>query len=251
MARRRHLSRAPITEAVIDLRVEVHEGTGIDALDTDLIERETGYRRIGPLAVAEFGIALDIEGGANPKLEQEQVHTIGSRFHSADEKYVAQLSIRGFTFSRLAPYEEWPTLTTEARRVWDVYARCLRPRLVSRVATRFINDLQLPMTTGGRFENYLASPLGLPDPAFGAVASFLIQYEGHDHDTEATVKCTQVLRPGLHERVLPVIIDIDVFRTQRFSFDDRVYWPYLDRLREVENRVFFSLLTEVCAELYE
>jgi uncharacterized protein (TIGR04255 family) len=249
MAEQRHLARAPITEAIVDFHVEVMEGADASAIDAATIEREIGYRRIGPLVASEFGITVD--SGAKPSISQEAVRTLGSRFHSADDKYVAQLTLQGFTFSRLTPYQDWPTLLSEARRVWDVYVRCIKPRAVSRVATRFINDLRLPMREGSRFGEYLASDLGLSDPAFRLVSSFLLQYDGTDSETQATVRCTQALRPGKYEGVLPVIIDIDVYRVQRFSFDDGAYWTYLDRLREVKNRVFFSLLTETCVRLYE
>ena len=48
-----------------------------------------------------------------------------------------------------------------------------------------------------------------------------------------------------------IVIDIDVYRGHRFSFDEGAYWPYLNRLRDVKNRVFFALLTEVCVDLYK
>jgi uncharacterized protein (TIGR04255 family) len=251
MAQQRHLAHAPITEAVIDLRVEIEEGIDVSSLDTATIEAATGYKRIGPLVAGEFGIIIDMEGAQGAAVSQDGVRTLGSRFHSADEKYVAQLSIHGLTFSRLAPYENWPTLTAEARRVWAVYSRCIKPRNISRVATRFINDLRLPMNSGAEFTTYLTSSLGLHDPAFRGISSFLVQYEGRDADSQATVRCTQALRPERYDGVLPVIIDIDVFRVQQFSFDETRVWAYLDRLRDIKNRVFFSLLTEACVELYK
>jgi uncharacterized protein (TIGR04255 family) len=251
MAQQRHLTHAPITEAVIDLRVEIREETDASSLNAELIERETGYRRIGPLVAGELGITVDFESGASPEVSQESVRTLGARYHSADDKYVALLSVQGFTFSRLTPYEDWPTLATEAHRIWDVYARSLEPRAVTRVATRFINDLQLPLKDGTTFENYLEGPFGLSDPAFREINGFLLQYSGHDPETEATVRCTQALRPGRHDGILPVVVDIDVYRPHRFSFDDKGFWPYLDRLRDVKNRVFFSLLTEACVDLYK
>lgn len=251
MAQQRHLKSAPITEAVVDLRVEIRDGTAIDSLNVEAISQEIGYRRIGPLVTGEFGFTVDFEGGASPQVSQESVQTIGARFHSADEKYVAQLSLQGFTFSRLAPYADWLELEREAKRVWEIYARLLKPRAVTRVATRFINDLQLPNGPAFDFDTYLASFPGLPDPAFGSISSFLLQHEGNDPETGASVRCTQALRPGKYDSVLPVVIDIDVYRGHRFSFDEGAYWPYLNRLRDVKNRVFFALLTEVCVDLYK
>ena len=46
-------------------------------------------------------------------------------------------------------------LVAETRRLWSLYVDKLEPEAIVRVATRFINKLKLPMTSGERFQDYL------------------------------------------------------------------------------------------------
>ncbi len=175
---------------------------------------------------------------------------LGTRFHSNDEKYVAQFSIEGFTLSRLAPYETWGALLSEARRLWPIFASAAQPSSFTRVATRFINDLQLPLKPGADFEDYLTTALMIPDPAFQQLTGFLLRYETTDFDAQATIICTQVLQPR-DANAASVIVDIDTFAQRKFDIAGESVWDYLSRLRDIKNRVFFNLITEKCAELYQ
>ena len=241
--------RAPITEEMVDFRIERSEWT-IGSIDDPRLGGDLGYHRVGPILKSQFGVTFDLEADTGPEFSSEPAEVVGSRFHSADEKYVAQLSIDGFSFSRLAPYENWEAFVGEAKRVWRIYVGAVRPRAVTRVATRFINDLQLPLSDPKPFAFYLNSVAAPPDIAFNKINGFLYQHFGRDPDSMASVTCTQALRSARYEGALPVILDIDVFRAMRFPIDDDSVWPYLDRLRLVKNRVFFSLLTDACVALY-
>src|SRR5262245_37268881 len=118
MAAQRHLPNAPITEAVIDFRVETPAAVTVEMLDAALAERGyLGYTKKGPIIRGEFGFSLTAKEGPVTRAAQSSV--IGVRLHSADERYVAQLSVEGFTLSRLQPYESWETLIGEARRLWQ------------------------------------------------------------------------------------------------------------------------------------
>jgi uncharacterized protein (TIGR04255 family) len=175
---------------------------------------------------------------------------LGTRLHSPDSKYVAQLTIEGFTLSRLAPYETWEKLEAEAQRLWPVYLAAAQPRTITRAATRYINELQLPLRPGDDFERFLTTPVVVDDPAFKSMSGFLLRHEVYDSPTEAVIVCTQLLRPAAPQGA-SLVIDIDVFRQANFSVDGESTWRYVERLREVKNRLFFNLITEDCVRLYE
>jgi len=175
---------------------------------------------------------------------------IGVRLHSADEKYVAQLTTEGFTLSRLAPYESWESLIAEAKRVWQVYRTCVKATRIQRTATRFINNLLLPIHPGDRFEKFLTGLPVMPPDYPQTVSSFLQRFVVSDAPSGATAILTQALDQVTTAGPLPVILDIDVFRETRFPADGPDVWAYLTDLRELKNRFFFGALTDAAMELY-
>jgi uncharacterized protein (TIGR04255 family) len=247
MARQRHLPRAPITEALIDLRVMPRDGLTFSVLQESLSALDFGYYVKNPISEGTFGFMLPADG-KQPQTTAESAQT-GLRLHSHDEKYVAQCRLSGFTLSRLPPYEAWPNLVQEAKRVWAVYIERLVPKQINRVATRFINNLQLPMAHGESYQKYLHKFVDVPDEAPQAVGSFFQRLQLIDVDTDARVILTLALDNTQSEGRVPVILDIDAFRSLEPPNQD--IWGNLDKLRELKNRCFFGTITEATAGLYE
>lgn len=249
MTRQRHLPHAPITEALIDIQVVPREGLTFARLQDSISTPEFGYYVKNPIAEGTFGFMLKSDG-TQPETTV-QAAQIGLRLHSHDEKYVAQCRVSGLTLSRLPPYEEWPTLIREARRVWAVYTERLRPTRVTRVATRFINNLQLPLNQGESYQKYLHKLVDVPDEAPQAVEAFLQRFQLVDVNSHARVILTLALdKPDPGTRV-PVILDIDAFALTDLELSDPAVWDILENLRTLKNRCFFSTITEMTAELYE
>jgi uncharacterized protein (TIGR04255 family) len=249
MAKQRHLPGAPITEALIDIQVAPRDGLTFTELQNAISAPEFGYYVKNPISEGTFGFMLTSDG-TQPQTTA-QAAQIGLRLHSQDEKYVLQCRLSGFTLSRLPPYEEWPNLIQEAKRLWAVYTERLLPKRVTRVATRFTNNLQLPMESGASYQKYLHKLVDVPDEAPQAVASFLQRFYLVDVECDASVILTLALDntpPGAHA---PVILDIDAFRVTDLELSSPDLWDILEKLRELKNRCFFGTITEATAELYE
>lgn len=248
MAKQRHLSRAPITEALIDLRVTQQDGLTFSELKNSVDPTEFGYYLKGPISFGTFGLALAPDGQRSTTTESSQV---GLRLHSNDEKYVAQFTISGFTLSRLPPYETWENLLAETRRLWAVYVQRLSPKRVGRVATRFINNLQLPLKPGASFQLYVNKLIDVPDEAPQAVETFLQRFGLVDIATGARVILTLALDGMPVGGPAPVILDVDAFVATDLKPIDNTIWDTLEKLRELKNHSFFGTITELAAELYE
>lgn len=249
MARQRHLPHAPITEALIDVHVEPRHDLTFPALQQTIATPEFGYYVKNSISQGTFAFKLTLDG-AQPQTTAE-ASQIGLRLHSDDEKYVAQCRLSGFTLSRLRPYEEWSNLIREAKRVWAIYTERLTPVRVTRVATRFINNLQLPMHLGASFQEYLHKLVDVPDEAPQAVASFLQRFQLVDVQSNALVNLTLALESTPIFGPAPVVLDVDAFIVKDLDPEHEELWVILEHLRALKNQCFFGSLTERAAKLYE
>lgn len=248
MATVRHLPNAPITEGLIDIRVRLRTDADTSLL-AGLSERlRDSYRTFGPIVHQQVEVQFSPQ---QPASSHTVSRDLGVRYHSLpDERYVAQFQLSGFTLSRLSPYETWDKLIAETQRLWRIYVECVSPQAVTRVATRFINNLRLPMQTGDRFETYLAASPQVPQALPQSVSAFLQRVVIYSPQLQANANVTQFWQPGNDADRVSVILDIDVYRETEFSPDGVEMWEYLSQLRALKNAVFFESLTEKAVELY-
>lgn len=250
MARIRHLRNAPITEGVIDIQARLSPEADLSVLaklDEALAPR---YQNKGQIVHQQVQVKVDLGGGTEATTHSVS-RGLGFRYHSPDDKSVAQFRLNGVTVSRLAPYQTWEDLFDEARRLWSVYVELVAPEIVTRVATRFINNLRLPMKDGDPFEAYLTASPQVPRPLPQALMAFLQRVVVYDAELSASANITQYWQPGPASERVPVILDIDVYRESQFSATGNDMWEYLTLLRTFKNRIFFESLTDQGVELYE
>jgi uncharacterized protein (TIGR04255 family) len=247
---RTHLPHAPVTEAVIDFRVVANKNLTVAAFEP-LVERlAPDYLKKGPIFELMASFAVDPKGERSSDFASQE---IGIRMHSADERYVAQFQLAGFSLSRLEPYETWDKLLAEARRLWELYVDTVGPDKVVRVATRFINNLRLPMQPGEDFGIYLTKPPQVPEGLPQGLSSFLQRILLHDQKADIRATLTQALQSlpvGDLPEHIPVILDIDVYRVTEFGTDGRELWECLEHLRAFKNLAFYESLTEKAVEQY-
>jgi len=249
MAKQRHLPRAPVTEALIDVRVSNREGLTFAALQTAIGALDFGYYLKTP--IVHGTLAIKVAPGGLPQTDAESAQ-IGLRLHSPDEKYVAQFTLQGFTLSRLPQYENWENLLAETQRLWSIYLERIGPTRVMRIATRYINDLKLPLQPGMSYETYLQKFMDIPDEVPQAVESFFQRFQLVDQEWGARVILTlsaQGTFPG--NPIPPIILDIDAYTATDLDPRDQGLWTTLAHLRDLKNRGFFGTITEQAAELYK
>src|ERR1700683_380037 len=97
-----HYRNSPITEAVIDIRVEVAPDFNPEMLEPihDLIRANYPKRQDVMFFQGQFELRPD----AAPTSSQTKQ---GYLYHSSNGKYILQTRINGFALSRLPPYENW------------------------------------------------------------------------------------------------------------------------------------------------
>ena len=243
-----HLSNAPIVEGLVDIRIKPSDDFKPEALGAlrDLFKERYPIHKEALQVQANF----EFKEGENPR-QSVVSQKVGYRLESADGRYVLQLQHGGFTLSRLKPYETWDTLFEEAKRLWPIYLSVTKPAAVTRVATRYINRLELP---GPRldFDDYLAAPPTIPKPLPQVISEFVTRISVFEEKTGASIVITQALEPlNPANNAVPVIIDIDVFKEVAFPADSEEYWQLLSEFRYLKNKAFFGSITDRTLELFK
>lgn len=239
-----NLERAPITEAIVDLRVDAPDLTMEKIAGVHDVVREAFPQKQDRIEY-EFGLALS---GSASAVQRKEKH-LGWLAWSADRTRAMQARLDGFTFSRLPQYRDWDELRTEARRAWMAYSEAVKPRSVKRLAVRYVNRIELPQpvkSLGDYFETFPRIGPTLPQVLAGVYVRLLIPFES------AVASVTYAIDvSGMTESVVPVVLDIDVFREADLEPQSDDVWAALEELRHIKNMVFFGSITKKLEEMFK
>jgi len=174
----------------------------------------------------------------------------GYLYTSVDGKYIVQARLDGFTLSRLQPYDNWESFRDEGKRLWEHYIAIAMPNLVSRLALRYINRLELPMPFKDFKEYILTTPEIAPALPQGLKTFFMRLEVPHD-EYQAIAIVTETIEPPPNDQFLPLIFDIDVIHEAQFSPGSTEIWQTFEQLRNFKNEIFFNSLTDKAKELFK
>lgn len=241
------LKNAPITEALIDIRVKLPTTIDVKTLDLFFEKIKNQYPKRQEHRISE--LSLELKPDTDPvKASKSRVN--GYRYISADQKQIVQARLDGFTMSRLYPYTEWKDLRDEAKRLWQFYKDIVKPDAITRVALRYINNLNIPLPVYD-FAEYLAAPPIVPEGLPQGISSFLTRVILPEPAIGANAIITQALEAVQPVQThLPVILDIDVFRLSSGGIDENDAWNTIEQLRHFKNKIFDKSITPKLKETY-
>jgi uncharacterized protein (TIGR04255 family) len=248
MAEYSYLRNAPITEALIDIRIKVRDEFDVHRLES--LHEATADQYPAKKERRKWEGRFEFKKGETPI--SAGTETIdGYIFTSTDGKQIFQARIDGFTFNRLRPYEKWETLRDEAFRLWQLYKTVLSPE-ITRVALRYINKFDIPLFPEPLrdFNEYLTAAPIVPEGLPQGVSSFLTRVVINEPTIDAAAIITQAFEQLVDPRYLPIILDIDVFK-QWDHISEEEAWQTLEALRYFKNKIFFKSITEKAKELFK
>ena len=241
----RHYSRAPITEAIVDLKVILPDNFAIERF----LEIQARVRDRFPTSEPIHVGSLAIQAGPEIQVDASRQHS-GFLFRSKDGLRIFQATLQGFTFNRLAPYNSWEEFSNDARNLWEIYKDICKPAFVTRAAVRYINRIDIPVEGPIKLQDYLKTA---PDIASGLpqknLSSFFMQLQIPQEDLNCMLVINETLALPPSPGFISVIFDIDLFRQQAWQSDDEDIWDFLTQLRERKNQVFRESITEKTEEL--
>lgn len=229
-------AKAPITEAVIELRTEA------PIPEAQLRKAEARIRK--RYSKSERLTELKVTLGDPP---QQTLSPAGFKLTNAEGSFITQTRASGISVSALAPYPGWSALTAELEVLWPLWTKAVGRRRLSRIGTRFLNRVDVPFGPEGRLESdeYLNVGVRLPpctnngaDGGWQAVSVSLLP------DTPFK------LRLGCGTAAPAIIghasfaLDIDVFCDVDVPQSDADIWNLLAQAKVTKNRVFDECITD-------
>ncbi len=245
MVKQEHLNNAPIVEALIDIRVKLPSDINVAKLQALHPLVDELYPQVQELKKG----SVTIKAGEAFEAATGDIRHIGYRYFSKDKKQILQSRLDGFTLSRLKPYETWDALREEAERLWQLYVSIASPEVITRVALRYINRIEIPFSSLKDFGEYLTALPQIPPELPTEISSFLTRLVMPEPALGATAIIAQALEPVINQDIVPVILDIDVFKEGEFDIDSKEAWDTIDKLRNFKNDIFFKSITEQTKEL--
>lgn len=246
MAVQRHLTKAPIEEALIDVQVRLRDDFPLATLQELGTEFGTNFPKSKQLFSFEGKLGFERGQPVNEIVRDKSLD--GFAFLSADERTIFQVRRNGFTFNRLKPYSSWAELFPESQRLLSRYLDVSSPLDVTRLAVRYINRIDIPDKQFS-LADYLAAPPAVPTGAPSIISEFLTRVVVHDTEIGASANVIQMLEKGVSANAVPIIVDIDAY--MQGSFDRSELGGAFASLHSLKNRIFFTHITEKTARLFE
>ncbi|MHB1328165.1 MAG: TIGR04255 family protein [Gemmatimonadales bacterium] len=235
----RHLSRAPINEAILDWRIS--SATGIDPTVlkrlADEVVSEYPHQNEQTAFQADLVVAAK-RGGISTSAPPAKYAINGYLAKSADKETLLQFRRDGFTLNRLRPYTSWNQVFPEALRHWRRYRGAIGPQAICvRLAVRFINFLP-GIRNGQTLDQYVELvpqiPEGFPT-MLEALTLHLVMSDVARDARAAVLVQTQPVPDGEGK----IVLDIDAFRVNEGGFAEADVEPTMQALRDLKNDIFF------------
>ena len=236
----------PIREALIDIRVDLPDGFDVKQFEQIGDEISDDFPNRKDQVAWQYQIA--VQAPSAPKIDSSSKHA-GYRFESEDNNKIVQTRLDGFTLNLISNYKSWEHLKEEAYKYWEIYCRVASPTRVVRVALRYINDIFLPLPLED------LSPYLQVRPEHPYEDSDTIEHFSRTvlHDKKYRISSVITLTAGPIKAdipVLPVVLDIDVFKSESMNIDGQAIDDTLMQLRDYKNRLFFASITEKTKEMF-
>jgi uncharacterized protein (TIGR04255 family) len=246
VAHPRHLSSAPIIEAIVDLRAALSPTFNPESFAAARPHLATEY----PIMEERRAFSKVRGSHASHTLHEDTSARLqGVAFRSADSLTVAQFLVSGLILNRLAPYTEWKQIRAEALRLWTLYVTIAKPEAVTRAALRYINRMRVPAT--GRLGDYLEVIPPLFPGAPEKYGRFLLRATYSDSARGRSASIVEGLEFPQDRSHGLIIFDIDTSAKKDLELAPEPLGSVLDELRTMKNDIFFGTLTDQFVATFE
>lgn len=243
-----YYSRAPIIEAVIELRFE-------RPIQASLLERVSDalgryYPNLQEFAQFQVQVGPQPDGGAPVRTSSPDKVW---RRSAHDEQHVAMVGPNAFGVSQLAPYEGWDAYFGRFRRDWEIWTeKAGRPK-ITRVGLRYINRIDIPAEAEGLVHQneYVQFLINAP-PGLGPTNGYAVNAIFRAPKSP----CTVVINTGMASfQMVPgfasVNLDIDLAAERDLPPNDSGLFALLEEMRDDKNFIFEECITDRARAIFK
>jgi uncharacterized protein (TIGR04255 family) len=241
----RHYDRAPIIEALIDIRCEFPAPPSVEKWIVVEAPLRAKYPVREELMMSQIQM---IPPQGNPAATHAAA---GFRLLSSDRHRIVSVGFGGFTFSWLAPYDRWESLRAEAFDAWRAYLDLLRPTRIGRVGVRFINRIDVPNVNpeGIELDHYFRTAPRIAPELPQQLASFFMRFQLKTKYKNGSLVITETGAAPPVPNVVSIVLDIDAFVEGDPEFTPEEAWNRIDGLRHEKNGAFEACITDRVRDL--
>lgn len=238
--------KSPIREAVFDVRIDrlnindVYELLSVK----EIISKDFPVQKKRHNITGMFQFTPD-------KPIESKTHSDLTGFIFLSEDHTRQLQIRidGFTLNILKPYENWETHFDVFIKYWAVYNEKFKPNNITRIATRYINRIEIPLPFND-FQEYVLNMPPIPSCLPQTFSNFFMQIQVPCKDEFRNVVITETIEQ-IENSTLPFILDIDVFQELNVNNSIESLTQNFSDIRNIKNEIFENCITEKTRELFK
>lgn len=254
MAEYRHLSNAPINEALIDIKVKFNSTITKEKFEAFCNQEEIAsiFPKCNPRRRDKIQSEFST---ANPPKITSDSEDYARLCFSDDGKSIIQPRQDGFSYNRLNPYTSWNDIKPKAVKYWNLYKDFFNPLEVTRLAVRYINKLSLPIKCESPisdYSEYISTIPSIPSKMNNTCKHFFMRLviPHKSNESHAIITVLQPEEKKQHENI-PMIFDVDVILEKTFKISDETIWDHIEELKKYENSIFFESLEEKLLMEYE
>ena len=238
--------RPPITEAVIEFRVE-------DALSRKVVDQIKDRFLVDYPAPPQQAVLVNVQIENEAATAKLQRKFNAYKLTSGDGTAVVSLGSQVIATSRFAPYPGWEPFVAEAKRNWDKWKGIAGYRKVTRIGVRYINRIDVPNPKGDpiTFSDYLRFFPTVPDFGQLPMESFAINTSAPLQADDCMLILNASTAPSPLVKAVSFILDIDVSKSANVPQNEDAIWKFVNQVRELKNRIFEASISDQARRLFE
>lgn len=242
MAEIRHLTKAPVIEAILGFQVDVSRPWDGQDVRAGLVAHFPDYPEIQEQRMLESHLSV-VPG--KPPESKIQLHPIGTYLlHRPDRTSAVQIRRDGFAFSQLQPYPGWDPFIEAALRQWQAFRGWFGVEEPYSVFVRFINRLSYP-AEGFRLSHHFEHPPAPPEQSDWGFKLFREHHVYALKDDSFTIESIFSREPdGNSSRTAEFLLDLTISPSHPYAEMETSLKELLATMRSLKNTGFFSKLTE-------
>ncbi len=242
----RHYRNAPITHATIELTVRLPDGVEASKFHDFVKPGDDEFPERGEIRKATIEAEFEFRKEVGTAAVMHQ--PMGWAFRSPDAKRIVQVRTNGFSFTRLAPYNDWAAFRNEARSLWSRYRVACEPEAIIQLSLKYVNQFNLPLPVED-FKRYFRTFPDISTDVPQELAGMFMQLQIPIPAAKSMLVVTQTIVPPPQAGVVSVVLDLQLNRSVHEQMQEEPIWQTFDTLRDEKNKAFEACISDAVREV--